>query len=95
MHERYIAAENSCTQQNFFIRICLGCTSHLGRLEARYHKAQSEAWQHRARQLEAANQDLCSQVDSLQGRIAWYRARCHELKEENRLLRAELERIEV
>ena len=95
MDERYIAAENSCTQQNFFIRICMGCTSHIDRMEARFRKAQAGIWLHRAKQLEAESQDLCSRTDSLQDRIAWYRARCHELKEENRLLRAELERIEV
>lgn len=92
MHERYIAAKNSCTQQNFFIRICLGCTSHLGRLEARYYKAQADIWHHRAKQLEAESQDLCSRTDSLQDRIGWYRARCHEMKEDNMRLRAELAR---
>ena len=42
-------------------------------------------WRHRAKQLEAESQDL-------QDRIGWYRARYHELKEENRRLHAELAR---
>lgn len=92
MDERYIAAENSCIQQNYFIRLCMGC-SHLDRMEAGFYKAQAGIWRHRAKQLEAESQDLCSRTDSLQDRIAWYRARCHELKEENRLLRAELARM--
>ena len=93
MDERYIAAENSCTQQNYFIRLCMGRTSRLDRLEARFRKAQADIWRHRARQLEAESQDLRSQADSLQDRIGWYRARYHELKEENRLLHAELARM--
>lgn len=80
--------ENPCTQQNYFVKICTGCTSHLSRLEARYYRTQADAWKHRARQLEAESQDLRSQADSLQDRIGWYRARYHELKEENRLLQS-------
>ena len=60
------------------------------KLEARYHKEQAEAWQRRARQLEAESQDLGSRAEALQDRIGWYRARYHELKDENRRLRAEL-----
>lgn len=90
MDERYIAAENTYTQQNYFIQLCMGCTDHLSELKARYHKTQAEAWKNRARQLEAESQDLCSQVEALQDRIGWYRARYHELKEENRSLRARL-----
>lgn len=92
MYERYIAAKNSCAQQNYFIRLCMGHTSCLDRLEARYHKAQAGIWRHRARQLEAESQDLCSRAEALQDRIGWYRARYHELKEENRSLRARLAR---
>lgn len=91
MDERYIAAENSCTQQNCFIRLCMGC-SHLDRMEARFCKAQAGIWRHRAKQLEAESQDLCSRAEALQDRIGWYRARYHELKEENRSLRARLAR---
>lgn len=90
MYERYIESENSCTQ-NYFIRIRMGC-SHLDRMEAGFYKAQAEAWQRRARQLEAESQDLCSRAEALQDRIGWYRARYHELKEENRRLHAELAR---
>lgn len=90
MYERYIAAENSCTQ-NYFIRIRMGC-SHLDRMEAGFYKAQAGIWCHRARQLEAESQDLCSRAEALQDRIGWYRARYHELKEENRSLRARLAR---
>lgn len=90
MDERYIAAENTYTQQNYLIQLCMGCTSHLDRLEARYYRMQADAWQHRARQLEAESQDLCSQAEALQDHIGWYRARYHELKEENRSLRARL-----
>lgn len=86
--------ENPCTQQNYFVKICMGCTNHLSRLEARYYRTQAEAWQHRARQLEAESQDLCSQAEALHDRIGWYRARYLELKEENRRLRAELERYD-
>jgi chromosome segregation ATPase len=92
MDERYIAAENACTQQNYFIRLCMGRTSCLDRMEARFRKAQADAWKHRARQLEAESQDLRSQADSLQDRIGWYRARYHELKEENMRLHARLAR---
>ena len=92
MYERYIAAENTYTQQNCFIRLCMGCTGRMDRMEARFHKAQAGIWRHRAKQLEAESQDLCSRAEALQGRIAWYRARCHELKDENRRLRAELAR---
>jgi|GEM_PF-4997918 len=92
MDERYIAAENTYTQQNCFISLCMGCTSRMDRMEARFCKAQAGIWRHRARQLEAESQDLCSRAEALQGRIAWYRARCHELKEENRRLRARLAR---
>lgn len=79
-------------RQNYLIRLIRLCSGHLDKLEARYHKAQAEAWQHRARQLEAESQDLCIRADSLQDRIGWYRKRYHELKEENMRLRAELAR---
>lgn len=92
MDERYIAFKSACTQQNCFIRLCMGCTGRMDRMEARFRKAQAEAWQRRARQLEAESQDLCSRTEALQDRIGWYRARYHEMKEENRSLRAELAR---
>ena len=92
MDERYIAFKNACTQQNCFIRLCMGCTSRMDRMEARFRKAQAGVWRHRAKQLEAESQDLCIRAEALQDRIGWYRARCHEMKEENRRLRAELAR---
>ena len=92
MYERYIAAENTYTQQNYLIQLCMGCTSRMDRMEARFCKAQAGIWRHRAKQLEAESQDLGSRAEALQDRIAWYRARCHEMKEENRRLRAELAR---
>lgn len=90
MYERYIAAENTCTQQNYLIQLCMGCTGRMDKMEARYHKAQAGIWRHRAKQLEAESQDLRSRAEALQDRIGWYRARYHELKEENRSLRARL-----
>lgn len=92
MYEWYIAAENSCTQQNCFIRLCMGCTGRMDRMEARFRKAQAGIWRHRAKQLEAESQDLGSRAEALQDRIGWYRAKYHEMKEENRRLRAELAR---
>ena len=94
MDERYIAFKNACTQQNCFIRLCMGCTSRMDRMEARFCKAQAGIWRHRAKQLEAESQDLCSRAEALQDRIGWYRARYHELKEENRRLHAELAKKE-
>lgn len=91
MDERYIAFKNACTQQNCFIRLCMGY-SHLDRMEARFCKAQAGIWRHRAKQLEAESQDLGSRAEALQDRIGWYRARYHELKEENGRLRARLAR---
>lgn len=89
MDERYVAFKNACTQQNYFIRLCMGC-SHLDRMEAGFYKAQAGIWRHRAMRLEAEGQDLCSRAEALQDRIGWYRARYHEMKEENRSLRARL-----
>lgn len=86
MDERYIAFKNACTQQSCLIRLCMD------RMEARFRKAQAGIWRHRAKQLEAESQDLCSRTEALQDRIGWYRARYHELKEENRSLRARLAR---
>lgn len=85
----YSAERIAYIQQNYLIRLCSG---HLGKLEARYHKAQAEIWHHRAKQLEAESQDLCSRAEALQDRVGWYRARYHELKEENMRLRARLAR---
>lgn len=91
MYGRYIESENSCTQ-NYFIRIRMDCTGRMDRMEARFCKAQAGIWRHRAKQLEAESQDLGSRAEALQDRIGWYRARYHELKEENRSLRARLAR---
>lgn len=90
MDERYIAAENTYTQQNYLIQLCMGCTDHLSELEARYHKAQAEAWQHRARQLKDDNLVLHDKVDMLQRHLAWYRAKVGGLKAENERLREKL-----
>ena len=92
MDERYIAAENTYTRQNYLIQLCMGCTGRMDRMEARFRKAQAGIWRHRAKQLEAESQDLCSRAEALQDRIGWYRARYHEMKEENRRLRARLAR---
>lgn len=92
MDERYIAAENTYTQQNYFIQLCMGCTDHLNELEARYHKAQAEAWQHRAKQLKSDSLMFHAKVDTLQRHLAWYRGKVTELKAENEHLREKLER---
>lgn len=92
MDERYIAAENTYTQQNYFIQLCMGCTDHLSELEARYHKAQAEAWQHRARQLKDDNLVLHGKVDMLQRHLAWYRDKVTGLNAENERLLEKLER---
>lgn len=92
MDERHIAAENTYTRQNYFIRLCMGCTDHLSELEARYHKAQAEAWQRRARQLKGDNLMLHDKVDMLQRRLARYRHRVTVLKAENERLREKLAR---
>lgn len=84
--------ENTYTRQNYFIRLCMGCTDHLSELEASYHKAQAEAWQHRARQLKCDNLMLLDKVDMLQRRLARYRHRVTVLKEENEHLREKLAR---
>ncbi len=92
MDEQYIAVENTYTQQNYFIKLCMGCTDHLNELEARYHKAQAEAWQHRAKQLKSDNLMFHDKVDMLQRHLAWYRGKVTELKTENEHLREKLER---
>ncbi len=89
MDERHIAAENTYTRQNYFIRLC---TDHLNELEARYHKAQAEAWKNRARQLKGDNLMLHDKVEMLQRRLARYRHRVTVLKEENERLREKLAR---
>lgn len=90
MDERYIAAENTYTWQNYFIRLCMGCTDRLNELEARYHKAQAEAWKNRAMQLKGDNLMLLDKVGMLQRRLARYRHRVTVLKEENEHLREKL-----
>lgn len=92
MDERYIAAENTYTQQNYLIQFCMGCTDHLNELEARYHKAQAEAWKNRARQLKGDNLMLLDKVDMLQRHLAWYRDKVTGLKAENERLREKLAR---
>jgi len=84
--------ENTYTQQNYLIKLCMGCTDHLSELEARYHKAQAEAWQRRARQLKDGNLMLLDRVDMLQRRLARYRHKVTALKEENERLRDKLAR---
>lgn len=90
MDERYIAAENTYTQQNCFIQLCMGCTDHLSELEARYHKTQAETWKNRARQLKGDNLMLYDKVEMLQRRLAWYRDKATGLKAENERLREKL-----
>ena len=92
MDERYIAAENTYTQQNYLIQLCMGCTDHLNELEARYHKTQTEAWKNRARQLKGDNLMLHDKVEMLQRHLAWYRYKVTALKEENEHLREKLAR---
>ena len=94
MSEQRITVENAYMQQNYLIQLCMDCTDRLNELEAKYHKVQAENWRHRAKQLKAANHTLHNKVSALQGRVDWYRARCHELKEENDLLRSKLARYE-
>lgn len=92
MSEQRIAVENAYMQQNYLIQLCMDYTDRFNELEAKYHKVQAENWRHRAKQLKAANLTLHNKVSSLQSRINWYREKCHELKEENDLLRSKLER---
>ena len=76
MSEQHITVESAYTQQNYLIRLCMGCASR---------KMQAD-------QLEAANRTLHHRVSALRGRVNWYRVKCRELKEENDLLRSKLER---
>lgn len=76
MSEQHIMVESAYTQQNYLIRLCMGCTSR---------KMQAD-------QLEAANRTLHHRVSALRGRVNWYRVKCRELKEENDLLHSKLER---
>lgn len=76
MSEQHIMVESAYTQQNYLIRLCMGCTSL---------KMQAD-------RLEAANRTLHHRVSALRGRVNWYRAKCRELKEENDLLHSKLER---
>lgn len=92
MVERGNTVENAYTQQNFLIQLCMGYTYGLNGREARYHKMQAQNWRHRAKQLKAANCTLHDRAVALQNTIDWYRARCRELKEENRRLRSKLAR---
>lgn len=92
MTERRITVENAYTQQNYLIQLCMGYTRRFNELEAKYNKMQAENWHHRAKQLKAANRTLHDRADALQNIIDWNRARCRELKEENKRLRSELAR---
>lgn len=92
MSEQRITVENAYMQQNYLIQLRMDYNDLFNELEAKHHKVQAENWRHRAKQLKAANLTLHHKVSSLQGRVAWYRARCHELKEENDLLHSKLKR---
>ena len=74
------------------IKPCMGCTDHLSELEARYRKAQAEAWKNRARQLKGDNLMLHDKVEMLHRHLAWYRHKVTALKEENEHLREKLAR---
>lgn len=92
MSEQRITVESAYMQQNYLIQLCMDCTDRFNELEAKYHKMQAENWSHRAKQLKAANDTLHHRVSALRGRVNWYRAKCHELKEENDCLRSKLAR---
>lgn len=83
MSEQHITVESAYTQQNYLIRLCMGCTSR---------KMQAENWRLRANQLKEANRTLHYKLSAMQSRIGWYRARYRELKEENDRLRSKLAR---
>lgn len=90
MSEQHITVESAYIQQNYLIKLCMDYAGSLNELEDKYHKVQAENWRHRAKQLKAANHTLHNKVSALQDHLDWYRARCHELKEENDLLRSKL-----
>ena len=90
MSEQRITVENAYMQQNYLIQLCMDYTDRFHELEAKYHKVHAENRRHRAKQLKAANHTLHNKVSALQGHINWYRAKCHELKKENDLLRSKL-----
>lgn len=90
MSEKHITVENAYMQQNYLIQLCMDCTDRFNELEAKYHKVQAGNWRHWAKQLKAANHTLHNKVSALQDHLDWYRARCHELKEENDRLRSNL-----
>ena len=94
MSEQHITVESAYMQQNYLIQLCMDYTDLFNELDSKYHKVQAENWRHRAKQLKAASLNLHNKVSSLQGRINWYRAKCHELKEENDRLRSKLARYE-
>lgn len=94
MSEHRITVENAYMQQNYLIQLCMYYTDRFNELESKYHKIQAENWRHRTKQLKAANRTLHYRVSSLQDRVDLYRAKCHELKKENDLLRSKLERYE-
>ena len=87
MSEQHITVEST-----YLIRLRTDYNDCFNELEAEYRKVQAENWRHLAKQLEAANHTLNNKVSALRGRVNWYRARCHELKEENDRLRSKLAR---
>ena len=92
MSEQHITVESAYMQQNYLIQLCMNCTDRFNELEAKYNKVQAENLRHRAKQLKTANHTLHNKVSALQGHVDWYRARCHDLKEENDRLRSKLAR---
>lgn len=91
MSEQHITVENAyMKQQNYLIQLCMDYIDLFNKLEAKYHRVQAENWRHRAKQLKAANCTLHYKVSALKDHVDWYRARCHELKEENDHLRSKL-----
>ncbi len=89
MSKQHIMFENA-----YLIQLRMVYTNRFNELEAKYHKVQAETWHHLAKQLKASNHTLHNMVSTLQDRVNWYRAKCHELKEENDLLRSKLARYE-
>lgn len=92
MSEQHITVESAYMQQNCLVQLRMDRTDRFDGLELKCHKALAENWRHRAKRLKAANHTLHNKVSALQGHVDWYRARCHDLKEENDRLRSKLAR---
>ena len=90
MSEQHITVESAYMQQNYLIQLCMDYTDRFNELKAKYHKLQADNWRHRTKQLKAANHTLHNRVSALEDHVDWYRAKCHELKKENDLLRSKL-----